>query len=116
MALVWIYEQKKFTGEAKPKTTFLKITFSRYGVLSFVGLLILFAYFEEGLWGGLVWKEHASVFKPFAVLPAINGDLLLALIVPLPQSTHYVLDGFIWKIKKQDNGNKAVLYDKEYPD
>jgi hypothetical protein len=118
MALVWIYEQKKFTGSAKPKTTFLKITFSRYGVLSFVGLLILFAYFEEGLWDGLVWKEHASVFKPFATLPTINSDMLLALIVPLlalPQSTHYVLDGFIWKMKRQDAGERAVLYNKEYP-
>jgi hypothetical protein len=83
-----------------------------------VGLLILFAYFEEGLWDGLVWKEHASVFKPFATLPAINSDMLLALIVPLlalPQSTHYVLDGFIWKMKKKDAGERAVLYNKEYP-
>jgi len=73
-------------------------------VLSFVGLLILFAYVEEGLWDGFIWKEHASVFSIFSGLPSISNDTILALTVPLlalPQSTHYVLDGFIWRMRKQ---------------
>ncbi|WPV02900.1 hypothetical protein SNE26_14030 [Mucilaginibacter sp. cycad4] len=104
MALVWFYEQKKFTGWKSYRTQFMKITFSKYGVLSFIGLLILFAYVEEGLWDGLIWKEHVSVFRIFAELPSIKSDMLLALTVPflaLPQSTHYVLDGFIWRMRKQ---------------
>lgn len=103
MALVWFYEQKKFTGFKSYRTKFTKLTFSKYGVLSFVGLLILFAYIEEGLWDGLIWKEHGSVFGAFSVLPSVNSDMLLALTVPLlalPQSTHYVLDGFIWRRAK----------------
>ncbi|MEO3408103.1 hypothetical protein AAFN85_29585 [Mucilaginibacter sp. CAU 1740] len=104
MALVWFYEQKKFSNNKTPSTGFMKITFSKYGVLSFVGVLILFAYVEEGLWDGFIWKEHASVFGLFSGLPSISSDTILALTVPLlalPQSTHYVLDGFIWRMRKQ---------------
>ena len=105
MALIWVSERKKYDKAAGKQTTLLRLTFSKYGgVICFVGLLIFFAYTEEGLWDGLVWKDHTSVFKPFEILPAISTNLLLALIVPflaLPQSTHYVLDGFIWRIKKE---------------
>jgi len=108
MALVWIYEQKRYTGTNEKKTTLLRLTFSKYGgVIFFAAALILFAYAEEGLWDGLVWKEHQQFFKPFSALPAINKSIALALVVPLlalPQSTHYVLDGFIWRVKKETTG------------
>lgn len=69
---------------------------------AFLLFLFLLAYLEEGLWAGLVWREHMAVFRPFASLPAITNGSILAILVPLlslPQSTHYVLDGFIWKAK-----------------
>jgi len=103
MALIWMFERNKLDAGKQKVSKLIKITFSRYGVLLFVGLLILFSYTEEGLWDGLVWKEHTSVFKPFSMLPSVSSDFLLAMLVPLlalPQSTHYVLDGFIWKMKK----------------
>jgi len=105
MALVWINERKRYNTTNEKKTTLLRLTFSKYGgVICFVGLLVFFAYTEEGLWDGLVWKEHTGVFRPFASLPAISTNIFLALLVPflaLPQSTHYVLDGFIWRVKKE---------------
>ena len=72
----------------------------RYGVLLFLGSLIGLALLEEGLWDGLVWREHAAVFGWFQQLPAVSDSALLTLLVPLlalPQATHYVLDGFIWR-------------------
>ena len=69
----------------------------------FVLVLVVFASFEEGLWDGLVWKENATLFKPFTFLPQIEERNLLTLIVPLlalPQATHYILDGFIWRKQK----------------
>jgi hypothetical protein len=107
MALIYIYERNKLSGQSQKTSKLLQLTFSKYGAMLFVMALILFSYTEEGLWDGLIWKEHASVFKPFAMLPTINGDMLLALVVPLlalPQSTHYVLDGFIWRVKKEVAG------------
>ena len=105
MALIWIYERKRYMDANEKKTTLLRLTFGKYGgVICFVGLLIFFAYTEEGLWDGLIWKEHQQFFRPFAALPPISENTLLALVVPflaLPQSTHYILDGFIWKVKRR---------------
>ncbi|MCR8560369.1 hypothetical protein KXD93_22135 [Mucilaginibacter sp. BJC16-A38] len=105
MALIWLNEQKRYVTTKEQKTTLLRLTFSTYGgVFCFAALLICFAYIEEGLWDGLVWREHGTVFRMFTGLPTINTNFLLALVVPLlalPQSTHYVLDGFIWKLKRK---------------
>jgi hypothetical protein len=59
---------------------------------------------EEGLWDGLVWREHGTVFGWFAHLPTVGSSALLRWVVPLlalPQATHYVLDGFIWRRSKR---------------
>jgi hypothetical protein len=72
----------------------------RHGLLLFGSVLVLFAFLEEGLWDGLVWREHGTVFGWFQQLPAVAEPALLMWLVPLlamPQSTHYVLDGFIWR-------------------
>jgi hypothetical protein len=71
-----------------------------YGLLVFLGLIALFAFIEEGLWDGLVWREHSTVFGWFQQLPLMGNATVLKWLVPLlalPQSTHYVLDGFIWR-------------------
>lgn len=104
MGLVWFAEKKRYEGQKSNLNKLLKITFSKYGLFFFAGLIIFFAYLEEGLWDGLVWREHPSVFQFFQHLPTISSPILLALLVPLlslPQSTHYVLDGFIWRRQKQ---------------
>lgn len=72
----------------------------RHGLALFLSALVLFAFLEEGLWDGLVWREHATVFSWFQHLPVVAEPGLLMWLVPLlalPQSTHYVLDGFIWR-------------------
>lgn len=113
MALIWLNERNRYVTAKEQKTALLRLTFSTYGgVVCFAALLIFFAYVEEGLWDGLVWREHSSVFHVFSILPAISANFLLALIVPLlalPQSTHYVLDGFIWKLRKTQAGGKVTI-------
>lgn len=93
IALVWLFSNKGKQQAIEKKST------KRFLVL-FLSVIVLLAYFEEGLWDGLVWKEHTDVFTLFQSLPFISNKYLLALIVPLlslPQTTHYVLDGYIWK-------------------
>ena len=105
MALIWIMEKKKHAKTNTESGFFLKAALGTYGPLLFVGSLILLAYFEEGLWDGLVWREHGSIFQIFDKLPKIENPQLLTLIIPLlalPQATHYVLDGFIWRSKKTE--------------
>ncbi|ARS38779.1 hypothetical protein CA265_03420 [Sphingobacteriaceae bacterium GW460-11-11-14-LB5] len=103
MALVWFFEKKKIGGQTA-KNKIMDLCFGKFGILYFLLILVLFAYMEEGLWDGLVWKEHQSVFKLFSGLPQVTNTELLSLLVPLlalPQATHYVLDGFIWKAKNK---------------
>jgi hypothetical protein len=104
MGLIWIAEKRQHHQTGKRPSRILNILFSRYGLLYFVIILIALAYLEEGLWDGFVWREHASIFGLFNPLPKIESAVMLSLLVPLlalPQSTHYVLDGFIWKIRKK---------------
>jgi hypothetical protein len=104
MALIWFFEKKNHQQQVRPaKSILAKVTFGKYGVLVFILMLILLAYVEEGLWDGFVWKEHTHVFSIFSSLPKVMDVSVLALLIPLlalPQSTHYVLDGFIWKREK----------------
>ena len=67
-----------------------------------IALLVVLAFAEEGLWDGLVWREHLSLFPGFRALPGIESVSLLSLIVPLlavPQMTHYIIDAVIWRLR-----------------
>jgi hypothetical protein len=122
MALVWLYHrQTKNSSESNATLTMQKqshlashatsrashaasIVGARIlsNVFLFVVFLVVLAYLEEGFWDGLIWREHLQLFAPFSILPTINDSAILAILVPLlalPQSTHYVLDGFIWRVK-----------------
>ena len=101
MALVWLYEAKK-TKDISGK---ISILFRRYGWLLFLLIIFIFAWIEEGLWDAMVWKEHKSIFSFFSFMPFVQEPLWLSIIIPtlsLPQLTHYVLDGFIWRISKKE--------------
>ena len=78
-------------------------------VLSLLGL----AYLEEGFWDGFVWREHTSVFWAFSWLPRVSEPATLTWLIPLlslPQVTHYVLDGFIWKLRGENKEWKNILF------
>ncbi len=96
MALVWNDVNKKKKTVSGVST----ILFSKYGVVFFLTSLIALAYFEEGLWDGMLWKENESIFQLFYFLPDTFTETSLSFLIPLlalPQITHYILDGFIWK-------------------
>lgn len=67
------------------------------GIFLFVGILLGFAFVEEFLWETLVWNEHFS-------LNVMLSEKWFQFLVPLlvvPQLTHYLLDGFIWRKPKK---------------
>jgi hypothetical protein len=104
MALVWLYGKKHYTRSIG-KNRFLALIFSRYGLILFLGILFILAFAEEGLWDLAVWKEHGNLFPSLGKKGWEIPDGALTFIVPLlalPQITHYILDGFIWKIRKDD--------------
>ncbi len=97
MALIWLQDvrnNKALTGRAGQ----LRKPLSRLAL--FVGVIVVCAWVEEGIWDGMVWRERGEIFGMFAALPQLMSKEALAFLVPLlslPQTTHYVLDGFIWK-------------------
>lgn len=118
IALIWFY------GYQQQRQSDSLLIFDRWNfgtvfkpshILVFVSILLAFAYVEEGFWDAWVWREHSSVFGPFTLLGAIENRELLSWIVPLltlPQATHYVLDGFIWKVRDKDSHWQSVLLSK----
>ncbi len=121
MALVWMWGNKRYkaprvgVGLNLPLRERRNIFQLRYVAL-FVGFLLLLAYLEEGFWNAWVWheKDHAPFFALFhAGLAEIRaGSPWLTLIVPLlsvPQITHYVIDGFIWKMRNDKYGWASVV-------
>ena len=61
----------------------------------FLGVIWMLAYAEELLWDTGVWHDRPWLFGSFEYLEPYS-----TIVVPLlavPQVTHYVLDGFIWR-------------------
>jgi hypothetical protein len=107
MALIWLYERNSIrsVNSSSTPTSYVR-KFFLASVPAFILFLWLLGYLEGGLWDGFLWREHLGFFQPFAHLPAITDPRILALLVPLlalPQSTHYVLDGFIWRVKDRSS-------------
>jgi hypothetical protein len=81
-----------------------------------IGFLVLLAFVEEGLWDGLVWREHLALFPGFQWLPHIEGLSALSLLVPLltvPQLTHYILDGVIWRMRTHPEWRTTLFWRSE---
>lgn len=107
IAIVFAFGLKKYrSGNNAFDRPILKTIFSRLGVALFIATLLTLAYAEESLWDLFVWQEvmHRPLFSALHdFFQTQKDDQWLLLFVPLlsvPQITHYIIDGFIWKIKK----------------
>ena len=69
--------------------------------LVFLATLWALAYTEELVWHRGVWHERESLFGADWDLEA--WKMFLVPLLAVPQLTHYVLDGFIWRRKNNAN-------------
>lgn len=92
MALVYANQRKEKHIAIIPKLTVTK------GIFVFLFIILLIAILEESLWDILVWKEHFAGFIPVNLHP--KWEILLVPLLTVPQFSHYLLDGIIWKRKK----------------
>lgn len=93
IGLVWISERRPHTREHKTWLVPLAMM---------LPVILALAWIEEGLWDALLFRDHEAWFPGLNFLPHLPDAAVLALIVPLlamPQATHYVIDGFIWRSK-----------------
>jgi hypothetical protein len=95
MALIWIHGAQKAT---------VPFSFTVKGLAIFAGILLFLAYLEESAWDVFVWKDHAQIF-PFLIRQApLQHPVVLSFLVAvlvLPQVTHYIIDGVIWRFSKE---------------
>lgn len=63
---------------------------------AFYGVLVLLAYAEEWGWDRLLWREGGVFFGPTPTLGPVGEAWALAAL-SVPQITHYLLDGLIWR-------------------
>jgi hypothetical protein len=74
---------------------FIKKFKTHIGFILFLLILIIFAFIEEFLWEILIWKENFDLNLNISS----RYNFIIVSFLTIPQLTHYILDGFIWKRK-----------------
>jgi hypothetical protein len=67
-------------------------------VVTFLATVWVLAYVEELLWDRSIWQEREWLFGTPWELGSFQAWLVP--LLALPQITHYLLDGFIWRRRK----------------
>jgi len=98
-ALVYVHSRRR----AEPAPS-LAATLTR-SVPIFLATLWVIAFVEEMVWDRAVWHDRSWLFGEGWELGA--AKLLVVPLLALPQLTHYVLDGFIWR--RRSNPSVAEL-------
>lgn len=93
MALIFIKEQKQITHNFESLLKWKLRT--KAIVFLFVVTLLGIAFSEEFLWEVLVWEDHFTFFSHLDS----SWQIIAVPLLTVPQFTHYLLDGFIWKRK-----------------
>jgi hypothetical protein len=117
LALLWLYgrNRRSLRGTADNSYVWpwISFLFRRRSVPLYLLVLIGLAFLEEGLWDGMIWRQHEMLFGFNVILPAVDSEHTLTWLVPLlalPQATHYILDAFIWRFDPNHAGWRSVLF------
>lgn len=101
VALVYWYGRKRYAaGLGGPGMRVF-----RHGPWLLLGLLWIVAYAEELAWDRAVWHERDWLFGMPLNLEALH--MILVPLLAVPQATHYILDGFIWKRRQNPDFARA---------
>jgi len=93
MALIYFYARRKGGG-------------TKLGWAPFLLTLWVLAYCEEMFWDRAVWHERSWLFGREWEVGGLHA--LLVPLLAVPQVTHYVLDGFIWRRKTNPEMEQVV--------
>ncbi|MEM7107071.1 MAG: hypothetical protein AAF519_02510 [Bacteroidota bacterium] len=109
MALMFFYVERK--KQAVQRIPIGKIAIH---VAFMLMVVLMLALGEEYLWDMLVYRENENVFArifnyPFNPVTSTLATALAMALLSVPQVTHYILDGFIWKANKKNPYVKKVF-------
>jgi hypothetical protein len=101
VAFVWLYGRRTYSGADAPRL--LGWLFGGRRWLVFLLVLVALAYGEEYLWDRSLWHERGALFwGPAWAWPEGWVRWWMPLLA-VPQLTHYLLDGFIWRTREARN-------------
>ena len=95
--LAFIYVLERKSARERPPGSLLRHVFLPLGGVAYLVVLFGLAYGEEYLWDRTLWHERPGVFwGPEVSFEGIGLALWMPLLA-VPQFTHYILDGLIWR-------------------
>lgn len=111
MALIFVYVERK-KALHRPAVSYFTISLHVIGMLLTV---LLLAFGEEYFWDLLLNREKQAFFSyflsyPIAAFQSVWGQAFAAALLSIPQVSHYIIDGYIWKGGKKNPYLKKVLF------
>ncbi len=109
MALILFYQNRKAHLKQRVRRKVHYVASLLAGILSL-------AFLEEYFWDILVNQEKSGFFA--SILPYFQWDTpefligLFTAILAVPQMTHYIIDGYIWKNDQRNPYLKPILFGK----
>jgi hypothetical protein len=95
LALVYLYARAAAREPGSRTGATARLIGRRRGVVVFLATLWAIAYLEELVWDRGIWHDRAWLFGDGG--NAGGAALLIVPLLAVPQLTHYVLDGFLWR-------------------
>jgi hypothetical protein len=105
MALIYWYGKRRLGGQRGGQRGGSSMRVFSRGPWLFLALLWAVAYIEELLWDRAVWHERDWLFG--GAWSAESVHTILIPLLALPQATHYILDGFIWRRRHNPDFERA---------
>ena len=105
MVLVFFYVEKKKQLKNSNQSVSFNLAKRSWSILLMFVLILVLAFGEEYLWDMLLYREKQPLFEAMFSYPfeAAKSPFLQAIVLALlsiPQVSHYIIDGYIWKGKK----------------
>lgn len=95
LVLVYLYARSASREAGSRTGTTARMLGRRYGAFIFCTTLWAIAYCEELIWDRAIWHDRSWLFG--ASVDIGSAATLLVPLLAVPQLTHYVLDGFLWR-------------------
>jgi hypothetical protein len=96
MVLVFVYARSAAReAESRDGAAARMLAGKLRGVVVFLATLWLIAYVEEMIWDRAIWHDRAWLFG--GGLDVGGAAMIIAPLLAVPQLTHYVLDGLLWR-------------------
>ena len=95
LALVYLYVRAASREPASRGGATARLIDRKRGLVVFLATLWAIAYLEELIWDRAIWHDRSWLFG--TGIDVGRAAMLLVPLLAVPQLTHYLLDGFLWR-------------------